>query len=234
MGSTAVTTESPHRAIAPAWHTATLLLALLCFSVFGARSGNLPLMGYGRAAAYVLAMVFEWAIVAFVWFGLSRRGVPLRHLIGGTWPSAIAVLRDLAIAIGFLIISQVVLGGVQRLVKAVPNLAIRNMLPQSSGEVALFLMLAATGGFCEEVIYRGYLQRQFAALTKTTVGGIVLQGIAFGISHGYQGWKWMLIIAIFGSMFGLLAYWRGSLRPGMLAHFLQDGVSGLVARHLLA
>jgi membrane protease YdiL (CAAX protease family) len=234
MRSTAITTESPYRAIAPAWHTAIVLLALLCLSLAGARSGNLPFMGYGRATAYVLVMVFEWAIVAFIWYGVSRRGVRLREFIGGTWPSAIAVVRDLAIAIGFLIISQVVLGGLQRLLKAVANPAIRNMLPQSSAEIALFVMLALTGGFCEEVIYRGYLQRQFAALTKAAVGGIILQGIAFGISHGYQGWKWMLIIVVFGSMFGLLAYWRRSLRPGMLAHFVQDGVGGLLARHLLA
>jgi hypothetical protein len=33
-------------------------------------------------------------------------------------------------------------------------------------------------------------------------------------------------------MFGLLAYWRRGLRPGMIAHFLQDFGSGLAGRYL--
>jgi membrane protease YdiL (CAAX protease family) len=43
----------------------------------------------------------------------------------------------------------------------------------------------------------------------------------------------MLLIAVFGILFGLLAYWRRSLRPGMVAHFVQDGIAGVLARHLL-
>jgi membrane protease YdiL (CAAX protease family) len=106
------------------------------------------------------------------------------------------------------------------------------MLPSSGAEVGLFLMLAATAGFCEELIYRGYLRRQFAALTHAAVGAIVLQALAFGASHEYQGWKFMLIIAVFGSLFGLLAHWRCSLRPGIFAHIVQDGMGGLVGRHV--
>lgn len=93
-------------------------------------------------------------------------------------------------------------------------------------------MLTLTAGFCEEVIFRGYLQRQFGALTRSVAGGIVLQGIAFGASHGYQGWKFMLLISVYGTTFGLLAWWRSSLRPGMIAHFVQDAVGGIVASYL--
>jgi membrane protease YdiL (CAAX protease family) len=38
----------------------------------------------------------------------------------------------------------------------------------------------------------------------------------------------MVVIAVFGWMFGALALWRRSLLPGMLAHGLQDGVSGAI------
>jgi hypothetical protein len=100
------------------------------------------------------------------------------------------------------------------LLKATPNDAIRTLLPQNRTEIVLSLMMAFTAGYCEEVIFRGYLQRQFAALTHVAAGGILLQGIAFGAAHGYQGWKYMLIIAVFGTMFGQLAHWRGTLRPG--------------------
>jgi uncharacterized protein len=98
--------------------------------------------------------------------------------------------------------------------------------------VTVHLLLVITAGLCEEVIFRGYLQRQFTALTQATIGGIVIQGIVFGASHGYQGWKYMLIITVFGIMFGLLAHWRRSLRPGIISHVLQDGVGGLLGRYL--
>lgn len=227
-------TGSSHGAVAPAWHTAIVLFVLLGFSLMGARAGNLPGVGaHGRAAGYVLVMVMEWVVVAFIRYGVSRRGIRMTDLIGGSWARPVAVLRDLGIAIGFLIVSSIVLNGLGYLLKVAPNQAIRNMLPQSATDVILFLMLALTAGFCEEVIFRGYLQRQFSALTQAAAGGIVLQGIAFGAGHGYQGWKYMLLIAVFGTMFGLLAHWRHSLRPGMITHFVQDGVGGLVARHFL-
>ncbi len=179
-------------------------------------------------------MALEWATVAFIWYGVSRRGIRISDLIGGCWARPRAILRDLAIAVGFLLLcGGVLINGLGYLLKATPNQAIRTMLPQGPTELIFFELLALTAGFCEEVIFRGYLQRQFAALTHASAGGIVLQGIVFGASHGYQGWKYMLLIAVFGVMFGLLAYWRRSLRPGMIVHFLQDGVGALIARHLL-
>ncbi len=234
MASTPVLTDSSRQKVAPAWHTAVVLVVMLGLSLAGARSGNLPFVAaHGRAAAYVLVMIVEWLTVAFIWFGVSRRGVRMLDLVGGRWSRPAQVLRDLGIAIGFLIVALIILNTVGYLLKAAPGQAIRNMLPHGPTEIVLYLMLALTAGFCEELIFRGYLQRQFSALTNATAGGIVLQGIAFGAGHGYQGWKFMLIIAVFGAMFGLLAHWRRSLRPGMLAHFVQDVIGGLVGPHFL-
>jgi len=188
---------------------------------------------HGRAFGYVFVMLFEWIMVAFIWYGVSRRGLRISDLVGGSWARPLAILRDLGIAIGFLIVSQLVLGGIGYLLKVVPNEAIRDLFPHGPVEVVLYLMLAATAGFCEELIFRGYLQRQFAALTRNAAGGIILQGIAFGVSHGYQGWRYMIVIAVFGVLFGLLVQWRRTLRPGMIAHFVQDGVEGLLGPHLL-
>jgi CAAX protease family protein len=235
MPSTPGLTESPHNAVAPAWHTIVVLAVLLGLSVAGARSRNLPFVrAHGRAAGYLLVMMVEWITVAFIGYGLSRRGVSLPSLIGGSWARPLAALRDLGIALGFILIcAGGILNALGYLLRASPNQAIRNMLPHGTLEIILYLMTALTAGFCEEVIFRGYLQRQFTAVTRATAGGIVLQGIVFGASHGYQGWKFMLLIVVYGILFGLLAQWRRSLRPGMIGHFLQDGVGGLIARHAL-
>jgi len=222
-------------AVAPVWHTAIVLLVLFGFSLAGSRAGSLtPLgAGIGRAFGYVLVIIFEWAVVAFIWFGAKQRGIRISDLVGGKWVRPVYILRDFLIAVAFLIIAAGVLGALDHFVQTTPNQAIRNLLPQGPIEVLLFLATSLTAGFCEELIYRGYLQRQFTALTRAVTGGIVLQAIVFALSHGYQGWKYVLLIAVLATMLGLLAHWRRSLRPGMIAHALQDGVSGIVAARVL-
>ncbi len=223
------------RPIAPAWHTFVLLLALLTISGVGAYSHRAPGLGqaHGHAIGYVIVIASEWLLVAFVWFGVRRYRVRLIDLVGGSWSSWKAIGRDLGIAGGFLLVSNIVLALLGRLLHATPNQAIRNLLPQGGFEVALYLLLSLTAGICEEIIFRGYLQKQFVALTRSAAAALVLQGIVFGIAHGYQGPKYMFIIAVYGCLFGLLAQWRQSLRPGINAHFLQDGIFGIVARHFL-
>jgi hypothetical protein len=49
----------------------------------------------------------------------------------------------------------------------------------------------------------------------------------FGISHGYQGLEACVKIAIGGALFGLLALWRSSLRPGIVAHAGTDILGGI-------
>ena len=222
--------------VAPAWHTVVLLLILFGFSFASARVGSLTPLGanIGRAFGYLLVIIFEWAVVAFIWFGIRRNRVRIVDLVGGSWARPIYILRDFLIAVAFLIVvTGGVLGALDHFLNTAPNQAIRNLIPHGPIEVVLFLMTSLTAGFCEELIYRGYLQRQFTALTHAVGGGIVLQAIAFALGHGYQGWKYVLLIAVLATMLGLLAHWRKSLRPGMIAHALQDGVSGIVAGHVL-
>jgi membrane protease YdiL (CAAX protease family) len=222
-----------HSAIAPAWHTAVVLFVMLGFSLAGGLVGDLTTRGpYGRAIEYLTVIVFEWAIVAFIAYGVGRRGVRVGELVGGHWARPVEFFRDLGIGIGFLIVGGGILQGIGYLLKASTNPALRNLLPQGLTEMLLWLVMSLTAGFCEELIFRGYLQRQFDALTQSAAGGIVLQGIAFGAGHGYQGWKMMLVIAIYGIMFGLLAHECRSLRPGMITHFVQDGAGGLLGRYL--
>jgi membrane protease YdiL (CAAX protease family) len=233
-GSGVDTHISATKAVAPIWHTIVVLLLVLGFSLAGALSENAtPVSAHGRSMGYLLIMIFEWVTVGFIWLGIRLRGVSIAELIGGAWPGPKSVFRDIGLAIGFLIVSGLVLNSLGFLLKVRPNQALRNLIPQSSSEVIVYLLLTATAGFCEEIIFRGYFQRQFSALTGTAAGGVLLQGLIFGAAHGYQGWKFMMLIAVFGCLFGLLAFWRRSLRPGVVAHFLQDGIGGLLARHLM-
>ena len=111
--------------------------------------------------------------------------------------------------------------------------AVRFLIPQSRVEITLWILVSLTAGFCEETIFRGYLQRQFIAWLRKPVLGILLSAAAFGALHAYQGARQTIVIGVFGAMFGILAYWRRSLRPGIMVHAWNDATTGLALRFVV-
>lgn len=233
MSSTATMSDG-NTPVAPWWHTVLVLLILAATSVAGSRSHGLPkahLPGLNaRVSSYLTVLVVEWLIVFVIWLGLRARGLRIGDLVSARWRKATAFLRDLGLAIAFLVVATPCLWLVGWLLRARYNPAA--ILPTTAVELVLWLLLAATAGFCEELIFRGYFSRQFGAWSGRRIVGVVLQGVVFGLAHGYQGWRMMALITVFGWMFGALALWRRSLLPGMLAHWMQDsmgGISGFLA-----
>jgi uncharacterized protein len=102
-------------------------------------------------------------------------------------------------------------------------------------ETGLWVIVSVTAGFCEEVVFRGYFQKQFFALTGRRDLAVVLQALIFGLAHLYQGVTSVITITVYGTMFGILAVITKSLRPGMIQHACEDVFSGIVggllARH---
>jgi uncharacterized protein len=221
-------------AIAPAWHTIGLLALLVGIATvtMHMRALESTAQAQHRVLGYMLTIAFEWLMVAFIAWGARFGGASLRTLAGAFAPTWRSVLRDLGIAVAYLIVAQIVLGictaVVGHFIHSDVNKVLQNMLPHSGLETAVYLLLALTAGICEEMIFRGYLQCQITAWTGSAVAGIAIQGIVFGIAHAYQGPGMVIVIAVFGCLFGVLTWWRKSLRPGMTAHFLQDAIGGLV------
>jgi membrane protease YdiL (CAAX protease family) len=184
-----------------------------------------------RLLGYAISMAAEWLIFGFIAIGPLWRGPSLKALGGRFSPTLRSVALDLGVAVAYLLAADVLLAALGsflgHLMKAGITESLKNALPHTILEDAVFLLVALTAAICEETIFRGYLQRQFAGWTRNAAAGIVLQGIAFGAAHAYQGTNHIIVIAVFGCMFGWLAWWRKSLRPGILAHFLQDAIGGL-------
>jgi CAAX protease family protein len=107
------------------------------------------------------------------------------------------------------------------------------LAPHTYLEAGLFVLLSIFAGLFEEIIFRGYLQRQFVALAKNAFAGILISGMIFGLAHGYQGPRMMLVIGVYGTFFGMLAHFRKSLRPGMMAHAFQDSLAGITLFRLV-
>jgi membrane protease YdiL (CAAX protease family) len=183
-----------------------------------------------RVRFYVLTLCFEWLLFVLVVAGVRHSGAPVRLILGEQWRSVRQVLRDIGIAAAFWIVSTgilFVLGWLLRITAL--GRKVDFIFPHGGVEITLWIALSATAGICEETIFRGYLQRQFIALTKNVPAGVLLSAAAFGVAHAYQGFRMVILIGLYGAMFGILAHWRGNIRPGIIAHAWQDSLNGVLA-----
>ena len=182
-----------------------------------------------RVRIYLVTLFLEWFFFVLVVAGVRRSGASVLLVVGDHWHSVRQVLRDIGIAAGFWIVAAMLLWMLSWLLRITAlGRNMEFMLPHGGAEITLWLALSVTAGICEETIFRGYLQRQFMALTKSAPAGILLSAAAFGVAHAYQGFRLVILISLFGAMFGILAYWRRSVRPGMIAHAWQDSLGGVV------
>jgi membrane protease YdiL (CAAX protease family) len=231
MNAVAITQPAPvqPKFIAPVWHTLLYLLILAGLAVWGAQRHGLPqFAGSTRTTSYLITIACEWLLAGFAVWGVRMGGVSVRTLIGGRWSKPTLFLRDLGLAVLFLIGSNIVLILLTAVLRPGPNANISRMLPRSATEILLWILLSLSAGICEELTTRGYLQKQLSGLLKNGTAGLFAQGIIFGVAHAYQGPKHILTIAVLGCMLGWLAQWQQSLRPGMISHFLQDVFGGLM------
>jgi membrane protease YdiL (CAAX protease family) len=182
-----------------------------------------------RILFYGVTVLYEWLLFVLVVAAVRRSGASVITVLGDHWHSVRQVLRDFGVAAGFWIVAAMLLWIFGLLLRTATLGRNVSMLPQRGIELTLWIVLSVTAGICEETIFRGYLQGQFMALTKSAPAGILLSAAAFGVAHAYQGFRMVILIGLYGAMFGTLAHWRGSVRPGMIAHAWNDSFNGVVA-----
>ena len=182
-----------------------------------------------RILFYGVTVLYEWLLFVLVVAAVRRSGASALMVLGEHWRSVRQVLRDIGIAAGFWIVAAMLLwifGWLLRIAALGRNVS---MLPHRGIELTLWIALSVTAGICEETIFRGYLQRQFMALSKSAPVGILLSAVVFGAAHAYQGFRMVILIGLYGAMFGILAHWRGTVRPGIIAHAWNDSLNGVLA-----
>jgi membrane protease YdiL (CAAX protease family) len=186
-------------------------------------------LGTSRSQLYLRTIAFECAFLAVVALGLWLRGSSLRNILGERWRSMGQMLRDLGIGLGLWFVAIIVVSLLSSHSGPAEG-AIAFLLPQTPMEMILWLVVSIVAGISEEAIYRGYLQKQFTALTQSVPAGVLISAAIFGGVHAYQGWSRAAVIAISAILFGVVAHWRGTVRPGMFAHGLQDAIAPLLLK----
>ncbi|MGB7625003.1 MAG: type II CAAX endopeptidase family protein [Terriglobia bacterium] len=236
-----MTTEAPEPSrlrdrplIAPLRHTLIFLLIQVGLAAGGAYMQQRPGPGSSvtpehpaMASIYIFMIFLEWALVYYVWVGLHKqKRMGILELTGGRWKSWKNVLLDLVIAVPFWFVWEEAAQLMHKVLGASHAKPIDALLPQGALEIMLWCVLSVSAGFCEEVVFRGYFQKQFQALTGSIVLAVLAQAVVFGIGHAYQGTKQVVVITGLGVLYGVLAAWRRNLRPGMIAHAWSDVYGG--------
>lgn len=100
------------------------------------------------------------------------------------------------------------------------------------GELNVFYALvvaALTPAICEELMFRGYLQRQVERRLGV-MWSIVLVGVFFGLFHLRP--TQVLPLATLGLYLGFSVWVTGSLWTGVLVHLLNNGLAVIVSDYL--
>lgn len=192
----------------------------------GSAAGQLA--GHSQAIPIYLTVGFmDWALLYFCWSAVHHSGGNLRTLSGGRWTTWKELVVDLCIALPFWVLWEATAYGVHWLLALQsPGTSaaktVDSLLPQSLLEIVVWIGVSITAGICEEMAFRGFLQRQLHALSGSLVVAVVGQGLVFGIFHAYQGWRNVVVISVLGVLYGALAAWRGNLRVNIVTHAWGD------------
>ena len=235
--------------LAPVWHTVVLVVGIGLLSYAGARRFAGDHAQVNRIQTYAFTIATEVLMLGWVYLGLRIQKVPFRSIFGDVSGGTRALGIDLGSAAVFWFGSLIVLGSINAtwtVIDAVvhhrqifpngrPDAAQEHILriltalaPATASEIAAWILVCVMAGFTEEVVFRGYLQRQFTAWGHGVLSiGVVFSALAFGCAHGYQGVRYMVLLSIFGALFSLLAIFRSNIRAGIFAHAWQDIVAGL-------
>lgn len=106
---------------------------------------------------------------------------------------------------------------------------IRSVLESGMGVSFNLVMLALVPGVCEELLFRGYAQRQFERWGGAA-SGILLSGILFGAYHLRP--TQLLPLMVLGTYLAYLTWRTGSLLPAMAVHVVHNGLAVVVSRYV--
>jgi hypothetical protein len=104
---------------------------------------------------------------------------------------------------------------------------IKQVVTGDLGLAFSLIMLAVVPGICEELLFRGYAQRQFER-GLGVAGGIALSGVLFGLYH--LRLSQLLPLAALGIYLAYLTWRTGSLWPAIVVHFLHNATAVLGAQ----
>ena len=168
----------------------TVIVVGLLLSIFAGQVGTLLL--------YIVVLITLWA-KRWDWkyFGLTKPN----------WPKTI--LNAFLFTIGiFVLIDFLFQPFIEFYFGKIDLTAVSGIEGNLFSYVIFILLGWVLGGFCEEIIYRGYVLKRIAFIlgdtNKAWLLTAVMAAIVFGFAHSYQGPSGIIVTALIAFLFGLI------------------------------
>jgi uncharacterized protein len=186
-----------------------------------------------RISLYASTLAFQWIAAGVILWRTNAHGIRASQL-GLAIPNLALAVSATVVLAALILLNQIL--GLRRLVTRpakvqgiLPQLALK-LFPQDDVERLAFFALVATVALCEELIYRGFVQRVFQDWSHgSVVLAVVGSAVFFALAHLYQGRRGLVSTLAIGLMFSTIRAWTGSLVPCIVAHFVADITVGVIA-----
>jgi uncharacterized protein len=186
-----------------------------------------------RLTLYASTVAFQWLAAAVVLWRASAHQISFASL-GLAIPSPV-LTGIVSICLAALVLSNQLIS-LRRLAAnpseakgILPQFALK-IFPQDTVERLVFFAVIVTVAVCEELIFRGFVQR----VLENSSGGLIIAGILgsaaiFALAHLYQGRRGIIATFVVGLLFSFVRAWTGSLIAPLVAHFVADISAGFLA-----
>lgn len=192
-----------------------------------------------RLDFYRAAIISQWLLAPVALVATLRDG-PSAAAAGLTLPRMTFDTLALTLVASLLILSQspivpAVRTRMERSDQARRLLyPMRNLLPRTELERRRWVTVALTAGFCEELLFRGYLFFYLQSYWSTSLyAAVVISTLLFALSHWYQGTANMIRVGLVGLLLGVVYAATASLFFPVVLHMLLDlgalSMGGIIA-----
>jgi uncharacterized protein len=186
-----------------------------------------------RLSLYASTLAFQWFAAGVILWRSSARELRASQ-IGLAIPNPALVITVSVVLSAVILLNQIM--GLRRLVAQpekiqgiLPQLTLK-LFPQDDVERLAFFALVTTVALCEELIYRGFVQRVFQDWSRgSVIVAIVGSAVFFAVAHLYQGRRGLVSTLTIGLLFATIRAWTDSLLPCVVAHFVADITVGMLA-----
>ncbi|MBD3163420.1 MAG: CPBP family intramembrane metalloprotease [Candidatus Eisenbacteria bacterium] len=225
-------------------HLLVALIAVaypLFFTVGWFRSGRSRLEtgeADSRRRFYYQSMIELWLLTPLAiawWLGSGRAlsavglGLPGGWAFWGGAIVVVAIASGLGYQVATVRASADARAQVRKQFRGVSAL----MIPRGGGERRLWVGLSLTAGFCEEVLYRGYLLWYLMVWLPAPIA-VFVSAVLFGMAHLYLGLGIGVVRAtIVGVVLGAAYLLTGTLWVPIAIHAVVDVASGFTGSYAL-
>jgi membrane protease YdiL (CAAX protease family) len=181
---------------------------------------------------YATIVAMEWGLVVLTAIIAHRHGLTLRDLGQTLGNHRLSLLVTLGGLLALFLLTAMNVRQIRKATREELRATVhraRKFVPVGSVEIAVFALVSATAGICEEILYRGWLVSFLGAVSGSVWIGMVLAATLFGFGHAYQGKQGMVGTGILGLLFGAMFVLVRSLVPGEIIHAAIDLVNGILA-----